>query len=129
MSLLYEKLVQEDLNIGTSAAITVTSPAGGSLTGTQIGIHTVAVGQTAWTETFDAGSIAAGSYEAEEVTVPGAAVGDFVLVSLSSIGTEDLMISGNVSAADTVQCILFNPTGSAVNLGSGTLSVLVFKSR
>ncbi len=48
MSLLYEKLVQEDLNIGTSAAITVTSPAGGSLTGTQIGIHTVAVGQTAW---------------------------------------------------------------------------------
>jgi hypothetical protein len=129
MSLLYEKLVQEDLNIGTSAAITVTSPAGGSLTGTQIGIHTVAVGQTAWTETFDAGSIAAGSYEAEEVTVPGAAVGDFVLVSLSSIGTEDLMISGNVSAADTVQCILFNPTGAAVDLGSGTLSVLVFKSR
>ena len=129
MSLLYEKLVQEDLNIGTSAAITVTSPSGGSLTGTQIGIHTVAVGQTAWTETFDAGSIAAGSYEAEEVTVPGAAIGDFVLVSLSSIGTEDLMISGHVSAADTVKCILFNPTGSTVDLGSGTLSVLVFKSR
>lgn len=129
MSLLYEKIVQEDLNVGTSAAVTVTNPGGGSLTGTQVGIHSFAVGQVSWTETFDAGSVAAGSYEAEDITVPGAAVGDFVLCTLSSIVTNDMMISGHVSAADTVKCILFNPTAGAIDLGSGTLGVLVFKSR
>jgi hypothetical protein len=129
MSLLYEKVVQEDLNVGTSAAVTVTNPGGGVLTGTQIGIHSVAVGQVAWTETWNPASIAAAGYESEDVTVPGAAVGDFVLVSLSTILTNDMMISGHVSAADTVKVILFNPTAGAINLDEGTLSVLVFKAR
>lgn len=129
MSLLYEKVVQEDLNVGTSAAVTVTNPGGGSLTGTQIGIHSVAVGQTSWTETWNPGSIAAGSYESEDVTVPGAAAGDFVMACLSTMLTNDMMISGHVSAADTVKVILFNPTAGAINLAEGTLRVAVFKSR
>lgn len=129
MSLLYEKVVQEDLNVGTSADVSVTNPGGGTLTGTQIGIHSVAVGQVAFTETWNPASIAAGSYEAQDVTVPGAAVGDYVLATHSAILTDDLMISGHVSAADTVTAILFNPTSSPVNIGSGTLGVLVFKSR
>lgn len=128
MALLYEKVVQEDLNVGTSTA-TITSPSGGSLTGTQIGLHSVAVGQVAWQTTWNPSAIAAGSYEAKDITVPGAAVGDFVLAALSTIVTNDLMISGNVSAADTVTVILFNPTGGSLNPGSGTLSVLVFKAR
>jgi len=129
MSLTYEKVVQEDLNLGTSASVTVTNPTGGSLTGTQIGIHSFAVGLLAWYETWNPASIAAGSYEAEDVTVPGAAVGDYVMVSLNTMLTNDMMISGHVSAADTVKCILFNPTAGAINLAQGTLSVLVFKSR
>lgn len=129
MSLLYEKVVQEDLNVGTSAAVTVTNPGGGSLTGTQIGLHSFAVGQIAFSETWNPDSIAAGSYEAEDVTVPGAAVGDYVMVSLNSMVTNDMMIGGHVSAADTVKVILFNPTAGAIDLNSGTLSVLVFKSR
>lgn len=128
MSLLYEKVVQEDLNVGTSTA-TVTNPGGGTLTGTQIGIHSVAVGQVAWTETWDPGSIAAAGYESEDVTVPGAAVGDFVLAAHDKMLTNDMMIVGHVSATDTVKVILFNPTGVAVDLDSGTLRVLVFKSR
>jgi len=128
MSLTYEKVVQEDLNVGTSTT-TVTTPDGGSLTGTQIGIHSFAVGQIQQTETWAPASIAAGEYESEDVTVPGAAVDDFVLVKLSTILTDDMMLTGHVSAADTVRVVLFNPTGSAVALASGTLGVLVFKSR
>lgn len=129
MSLLFEKIVQEDLNVGTSTGISVTAPDGGTLTGTQIGIHSVSVGQTAWTDTWNPSSIAAGSYETTDVTVPGAAVGDFVLVSLSTILTDNMMIGGHVSAANNVRVVLFNPTVGAVNLASGTLSVLVFKAR
>jgi len=129
MSLRYENIVQEDLNVGTSDTVTVTNPSGGSLDGTQVGIHSVAVGQTAFTETWNPSAIAAGSYEAQDVTVPGAAVGDFVMTSLTTILTNDMMISGHVSAADTVKVVLFNPTAGSINVGSGTLSVIVFKVR
>ena len=129
MSLLYEKVVQEDLNVGTSASVSVTNPGGGTLTGTQIGIHSVAVGRVAWNATWNPSSIDAGEYEATDITVPGAAVDDFVLVKHSAILTNAMMISGHVSAADTVKVILFNPTGGALNVGSGTLGVLVFKAR
>jgi len=128
MSLLYERVVQEDLNVGTSTA-SVSTPDGGSLTGTQIGIHSLAVGQISQTELWNPASIAAGSYESEDVVVPGAAVGDYVLAKLSTMGTDDLMISGHVSVADTVRVVLFNPTAGAVNVAEGTLGVLVFKSR
>lgn len=128
MSLLYEKVVQEDLNVGTSTA-SVTNPGGGTLTGTQVGIHSFAVGQVSWTEDWNPASIAAGEYEAEDVTVPGAAVGDFVMVSHASMLTNDMMIGGHVSAADTVKVILFNPTAGAINLADGTLRVIVFKAR
>lgn len=128
MSLIYEKVVQEDLNVGTGTT-TVTTPDGGSLTGTQIGLHSVAVGQLQQTTTWNPSSIAALSYETTDVTVPGAAVEDFVLVKMNTILTDDMMISGHVSAANNVRVVLFNPTAGAVNLGSGTLGVLVFKSR
>jgi hypothetical protein len=129
MSLLYEKVVQEDLNIGTGSGVTVTNPGGGTLTGVQIGLHSVAVGQLAVAEIWNPAAIAAAGYEAKSVTVPGAAVDDFVMVSLSTMLTNDMMLTASVSAADTVTAILFNPTAGALNLGSGTLRVLVFKAR
>lgn len=128
MSLLYEKVVQEDLDTGTSTA-TVTSPSGGSLTGTQIGIHSFAQGQVQAITTWNPSSIAAAGYEAKDITVPGAALGDFTMVKLSSLTTDDLTLTGHVSAPDTVTAILFNPTTAAVNLGSGSLGALVFKAR
>lgn len=129
MSLLFEKVVQEDLNVGTSGSVAVTNPGGGSLFGTQIGIHSFAVGQLAFTETWDPSSIAAGGYETENVVVSGAAVGDYVMVSLTTMSTNAMMISGHVSATDTVTVVLFNPTAGAIDVDEGTLSVLVFKSR
>ena len=128
MSLLYEKAVQEDLNVGIAAA-TVTMPDGGSRDGIQIGIHSLAVGQVAYYESWDPGSIAAGGYEAQNVGVPGATVGDFVLVSLDTLLTNAMMISAHVSAADVVKVILFNPTAGAIDIGSGYLYVAVFKAR
>lgn len=129
MSLLFEGIVQEDLNVGTSTGIVIDSPSGGVILGTQVGIHSVAVGQVSWTETWNPNSIAAAGYESEDITVPGAAVGDFCMASLSSMLTNDMMLTAHVSAADTVRVILFNPTAGALNVGSGTLAVLVFKSR
>lgn len=122
----YEKALQEDLNVGVSAA-TKRNPGGGTLTGTQIGIHTLAVGQAETTATWDASSIAVGAMEAKDVTVSGAALGDYALVSFS-LDVTDLTVSANVTAANTVTVVFANNTSAAVNLASGTLSVLVLKS-
>ncbi len=76
-------------------------------------------------ETKDWGSLADGATEtAEEVTVTGAQLGDFVLVSMS-IDTADLLLNGTVTAANTVTVTINNESGGTVNLGSGTLYVMV----
>ena len=129
MSLTYEKVVQEDLNVGTAADVSVTSPDGGTLTGTQIGLHSLAVGQISWTGAWNPDSMAAAGSTSTSLSVPGASVGDLVIASLSTILTDTVMISAHVSADDTVLVVLYNPTASPINLGSGTLRVAVFKSR
>jgi hypothetical protein len=75
-------------------------------------------------ETKDWGSIADGDEEAEEVTVTGAALGDFAVASMS-IDVTDLIITASVTAADTVTVMLSNNTGGSIDLGSGTLYVRV----
>lgn len=75
-------------------------------------------------ETFDAGSIADGDEEVGEITVTGAALGDFVLASLS-IDVADLAITAAVTAANTVTYQLLNNTGGAIDLASATLRVRV----
>jgi hypothetical protein len=78
-------------------------------------------------ETKDWGSIADHQEAAEEVTVTGAALGDFALASMS-VDVADLQLSADVTAANTVTCVLSNSTQGAIDLGSGTLSVMVFKT-
>ena len=73
---------------------------------------------------WDAASIDDGNEVVTTVTVPGASVGDFVLVS-SSLDVVDLTLVGQVTAANTVTIQLGNWTGGALNLGSGTYHVLV----
>lgn len=125
---VYERIVQQDLNTGTGA-VTVTNPGGGSLPGTQIGIHSFGIGQAATTATWAPGDITAGSYATTTATVSGAAVGDFVLVSHGGIATASpLILSARVEAANTVRVILFNPAATAATPASGTLKVLVLKS-
>jgi len=78
--------------------------------------------------TWDPGSFADGASLNNNVTVTGAAVGDACAVSFSTIGTRNILITGHVSAANTVRCVLFNKEGSAVDLTSGTLRAWVFKT-
>jgi hypothetical protein len=75
-------------------------------------------------EVFDAGSIADGDEAVGEITVEGASLGDFVLVSMS-IDVADLTLAGAVTATDTVTYQLLNNTGGAVDLASATVYVRV----
>jgi hypothetical protein len=78
-------------------------------------------------ETKDFGSIADGNEEEEDVTVTGAALGDFAIASLGA-DTTDMQLTASVTAADTVTCV-FSSSGSTVDLASTTLSVLVIKNQ
>lgn len=126
MALVYEKVVQEDLNVGVGA-VNVTAPGGGTLASTQVGIHSLAVGQVKVTGTWNPSSIASGATTTTTLTVSGASLGDFTLASFS-LSLAGLQLTSYVSAADTVTVVLSNLTGSAVDLASGTLAVLVLKS-
>lgn len=75
-------------------------------------------------ETKDWGSIDDGNELAEELTVPGASLGDFVLSSMD-VDVADTMLTAAVTAANTVTAVLANNTGGAIDLGSGTLRVRV----
>ena len=129
MSLTYERAVQEDLNVGTSGSVSVTNPSGGSMTGIQIGIHSLAVGQVARTKTWAPGLIANNSEATTTIGVPGCAIGDFVMAAHAGMLTDALQLTGHVSAAGTVTVVMSNDTGAGVTPTSATLSVLVLKSR
>lgn len=72
----------------------------------------------------DLAAILDGDEAAFDVTVTGAALGDFVMVS-ASIDVTDLQVSAQVSAADTVAVTVSNSTGATVDLGSATFKVKV----
>lgn len=76
------------------------------------------------TETKDWGSIADGDEEVEEVTVTGAELGDYARASFG-LDVEDLELSAQVTAANTVTVTLSNNTGGGIDLGSSTLFVQV----
>jgi hypothetical protein len=120
----YERLVQEDLDCGNSTT-TKRNPGGGTLSATQVNLATFAVSQLAATVTWDPPDVPAGGKESTTVTVTGAALGDIALASFS-LDVQELTMTANVSATNTVEVVLCNLTGSSVNLGSGTLKVLVF---
>ncbi len=80
-------------------------------------------------ETKNWGSLADGAMLSEDVTVTGAALGDFAIASMS-IDIADLNIEAQVTAADTVTVILTNNGGAdPTNLDSGTLRVMVIKQQ
>ena len=122
----YETLKQQDIDFGTSTA-TKRLPGGGSATCNQVNIASLAQGQASVSTTWDPGNIASGASESKEVTVTGAELGDFALASFS-LDVQNVGLDARVTAANTVTVILMNLSGSAVNLGSGTLKVLVLKS-
>jgi len=123
-----ERLVQDDLNVGTGE-VWLRAPGGGEILSTQLGLHSVARGQKAYTSTWAPGTITAAGKASTTVTVPDAEVGDFVLVSHDKVLTSALRITGHIDAADTARVVIQNPTSASVTVASGTLSVLVLSSR
>lgn len=75
--------------------------------------------------TWDAASIADGDMESKDITVTGAAIGDFVMVSMG-VDVTDLVVSGQVTATNVVTATLANNTGGAVDLASTTVRAVVF---
>jgi hypothetical protein len=77
--------------------------------------------------TWNPASITANDVATTTVTVDGAVVGDPVSVGFSALTTENALMTAHVQAADTVQVMLFNKTGVNLDLGSGTVKVVVWK--
>lgn len=125
MAQVYQRLVQEDLNVGTGMTW-IGAPGGGELRTTQIGLHSVARGQLSYSDTWTPGAISAGGSVSTTLTVVDAGVGDFVMASHDKILSSDLQISGNVSADDTVQVVIHNPTAASITVAAGTVAVIVF---
>lgn len=79
------------------------------------------------TSTWDPPGVAGGGTETTTIAVTGATVGSPCTVGLTSWTTELVMISARVSAAGTVTVLIYNPTGGAIDLASGTLKVNCFE--
>jgi hypothetical protein len=78
--------------------------------------------------TYDPPNISALGLAQFDVTAPGARLGDLVQVSFS-LDVQSLVFSGAVSGVNAIRVTVFNPTGSAVNLASGTLLVTYEKTK
>lgn len=66
-----------------------------------------------------------GTFASSDVTVPGVALGDMVLGVSLGVDTIDAVVTGAVTAANTVTVTLLNNTAGAVNLASTTVRILV----
>lgn len=76
-------------------------------------------GSTSW----DPASVASGASVSTTVTVTGAAIGDMVLPTLSVAVPAGVILTANVTAADTATVTLSNLSGGAVDLANSTLRV------
>jgi hypothetical protein len=77
-------------------------------------------------ETDDPGNLADAAGESEDVTVYGAALGDFCIASFS-LDVTDVVMTCNVTAANVATVRYQNETTGAVNLAEGTLRVQVIR--
>lgn len=75
---------------------------------------------------YDPPALANGAEVATTLAVPGAELGDFVLVAFS-VDPTGVKLSGQVRVAGNVEARLTNNTGAAVDLGAGTLYARVVK--
>ncbi|MNP49261.1 hypothetical protein D3C76_1434360 [compost metagenome] len=79
------------------------------------------------TTTFDPASLTTYTGTASSaITVQGAALGDYVIVS-APYDVTGIIASGCVSAANTVKITVFNATGGTIDLASGTWKIKVLK--
>lgn len=122
MAIPYEKIVAEDLNLGTGT-VTVTMPGGGTDTGNKINLATLAL---TGSKTYDPTSLADGAGVTTTVTVTGAVLGNFAMASFS-LDLQGVLMQAWVSASNTVSVRFQNESGGVVDLSSGTLKAMVFQ--
>ncbi len=79
------------------------------------------------TVTFDPASVGANTTAEQTATVPGLRVGDVVYASKPTAEAGIGVVNARVSAADTLALTFVNATGSGVNAGSETWTVLWFR--
>ena len=79
------------------------------------------------TATLDAGSLADGVGETDDVTVAGVTLGDMVIGASLGVDLVGLTVTGYVSAANTVKFRIQNESGSTVDLASSTLRIVVVR--
>jgi hypothetical protein len=102
----------------TASTITLDTSSNSAQTGVTIAPATPVfayVGQPFFTTTYQwaIGSVAAGATAlSADITVTGAALGDFVSVAIPA-DMVGVMATGYVKAANTVKIVVYNPTGSA----------------
>jgi hypothetical protein len=79
--------------------------------------------------TVDPGDMAAGAEADVSVTVPGAAVGDAVIMFPGIAITAAIPFSASVISANTVRITFVNATGDHVNMASSTWRFLVLRPK
>jgi hypothetical protein len=127
MAVLYYELVTEsDINWGTGI-VTKRNPGGGVLAARQVSIRSLGVGQEFTEVVWDPPSVLSLAVATLSVTVPGAAIQDFVLIAFS-VPLAGLLMFAQVIAPNTVLVTVSNPTGLTVDLPSGTLRILVLRA-
>jgi len=77
--------------------------------------------------TLNAGSLADGVGETDDVTVSGVALGDMVIGASLGVDLVGLTVTGYVSAANTVKFRIQNESGSTVDLASSTMRLVVVR--
>jgi len=78
--------------------------------------------------TWDVGNLVDGAGETSaEITVTGAALGDYVFVS-APVDLQGITCTGYVSAANKAKIRVQNETGGTIDLASGTWKVRVMKA-
>ena len=77
--------------------------------------------------TLDSGSVATTATATDTVTVAGVALGDMVLGMSVGVSEAGLVRRAYVSAANTVTIATNNLTGSAVDLGSATVELIIVR--
>lgn len=96
------------------------------ITATATEINTVCDGVLTGSVTWDPASILDGASETKQLTVTGAAIGDFVIAA-PGVDVQGFTFSGSVIATDTVELVLSNNTGGAIDIASSTWKVKVLK--
>lgn len=98
-----------------------------SFTGLALGANDLFTAVLNATTTFDPASLTTYTgTTSSAITVTGAALGDFVLVS-APYTQAGVNIEGYVSAANAVTISVFNATAGTVDLASGTWKIKVLK--